>query len=90
MEPGSTTLYAWKHLDDLFHENKNMRIVTLEQQCSRVRIETLSNVSAYCQRLKTFSNQLWDVDASVNNHCLVLQLITGLTNVYHGVATLIR
>lgn len=53
-------------------------------------METSSNVSAYCQRLKTLSDQLRDVGAPVKNHPLVLQFIFGLTNSYHGVSTLIR
>lgn len=36
------------------------------------------------------SDQLHDVGVHVNNHRLVLHLIYGLTNVYQGVATLIR
>ncbi|XP_050900532.1 uncharacterized protein LOC127107277 [Lathyrus oleraceus] len=37
-----------------------------------------------------FSDQLRNVGSPVNNHCLVLQLIAGLPEAYHSVATLIR
>lgn len=53
-------------------------------------MKTFSNVSSYCQCLKTFSNQLLDVGAPMNNHRLVLQLFSGLTDAYYGIATLIR
>ncbi|XP_057435605.1 uncharacterized protein LOC130728232 [Lotus japonicus] len=89
------TYDQWATLDairlaDIFHDNQNARAVALEQEFSGVRMETFPNVSAYCQRLKTLSDQLRDVGAPVNNHRLVLQLISGLTDAYKGVATLIR
>ncbi|XP_050909955.1 uncharacterized protein LOC127123823 [Lathyrus oleraceus] len=48
------------------------------------------NVSAYCQCLKMLSNQLRNSGSPVNNHRLVLQLISGLPEAYPSVATLIR
>src|ERR1044072_2525037 len=89
MEPDSTALTAWKSLADLFQDNQNARVVTLEQEFSGTRMEAFPNVSAYCQCLKTLSDQLYDVGAPVNNHRLVLQLISGLSGAYSGVATLI-
>ncbi|XP_057418258.1 uncharacterized protein LOC130712438 [Lotus japonicus] len=90
MEPGSTAFSAWTRLADLFHDNQNARAVTLEQEFSTVCMEAFPSVAAYCQRLKTLSDQLCDVGAPVNDHRLVLQLISGLTDAYRGVATLIR
>lgn len=80
MEPSSTTLDTWKHFVDLFQDNQNAHVVTLEQEFSGVRMDTFLNVSAYCQRMKRFSDQLRDVGAPVNNHGLVIQLIYGLTD----------
>ncbi|XP_020232008.1 uncharacterized protein LOC109812449 [Cajanus cajan] len=48
------------------------------------------NVSAYCQHLKSMLDQLKNVDFPVDNNKLVLQLVSGLTEPYNGVATLIR
>ncbi|XP_062074681.1 uncharacterized protein LOC133778688 [Humulus lupulus] len=48
------------------------------------------NVSAYCQRLKILANQLKNVGAPINNSCLVLQLVAGLTDANNDVGTLIR
>ncbi|XP_021732691.1 uncharacterized protein LOC110699508, partial [Chenopodium quinoa] len=48
------------------------------------------NALAYCQRLKTLSDQLKNIGAPVENNQLVLQLVSGLTEPYKGVATLIR
>nr|XP_007159312.1 hypothetical protein PHAVU_002G227500g [Phaseolus vulgaris]ESW31306.1 hypothetical protein PHAVU_002G227500g [Phaseolus vulgaris] len=53
-------------------------------------MEDFANVSAYCQRLKMLSDQLRNVGSPVNNHRLVLQLISGLPEAYRSVATMIR
>ncbi|XP_050875703.1 uncharacterized protein LOC127079351 [Lathyrus oleraceus] len=81
---------AWNRLEDIFQDNQNARVVTLEQEFSNTRMEDFPNVSAYCQRLKMLSDQLRNIDSPVNNHCLILQLISGLPEAYRSVATLIR
>ncbi|XP_021724340.1 uncharacterized protein LOC110691714 [Chenopodium quinoa] len=53
-------------------------------------MEDFPDASAYFQRLKSLSDQLKNVEASVDNNRLVLQLVSGLTKLYFGVATLIR
>ncbi|XP_050888834.1 uncharacterized protein LOC127093994 [Lathyrus oleraceus] len=81
---------AWNRLEDIFQDNQNARAVTLEKEFSNTRMEDFPNVSAYCQRLKMLSDQLTNVGSPINNHRLVLQLITGLPEAYRNVATLIR
>ncbi|XP_055825294.1 uncharacterized protein LOC129893894 [Solanum dulcamara] len=49
-----------------------------------------SNVFAYYQRLKSLADQLKNVISPVNKNRLVLQLVSGLTEPYQGVATLIH
>ncbi|XP_058762377.1 uncharacterized protein LOC131635756 [Vicia villosa] len=90
LEPNSTAMEAWNRLENIFQDNQNARAVTLEQEFSNTRMEDFLNVSAYCQRLKMLSDQLRNVGSSVNNHRLVLQLISGLPEAYRSVATLIR
>ncbi|CAI8612161.1 unnamed protein product [Vicia faba] len=77
LEHNSTAVEAWNHLADFFQDNQNARVATLD-------------VSNYYQHLKMLSNQLRNVFLPINNHCMVLQLIFGLPEVYHSVATLIR
>ncbi|XP_050897490.1 uncharacterized protein LOC127104351 [Lathyrus oleraceus] len=81
---------AWNHLEDIFQDNQNARVVTLEKEFSNTRMEDFPNVSTYCHRLKMLSGQLRNVGSPVNNHHLVLQLISGLLETYRSVATLIR
>ncbi|XP_019460099.1 PREDICTED: uncharacterized protein LOC109359859 [Lupinus angustifolius] len=90
LEPDSTAMEAWDRLRDIFQDNQHSRAVTLEQDFSTTRMEDFPNASAYCQRLKMLSDQLKNVGAPVSNQRLVLQLVSGLTDAYKGVATLIR
>lgn len=90
MDLDSIDLDACKRLDDLFQDNQIALVVTLEQEFSEVLMDTFSNVSSYCQCLKTLSNTLHDVGAPMNNHCLFLHLISDLIDAYWGVATLLR
>ncbi|XP_074271729.1 uncharacterized protein LOC141595662 [Silene latifolia] len=49
-----------------------------------------SSVSAYCQRLKSLADQLKNVGSPVTKTRLVLQLVSGLTDAYRHVGTIIR
>jgi len=53
-------------------------------------MEDFPNVSAYYQCLKMLYDQLRNVGSAINNHRLVLQLISALPEAYRSVATLIR
>ncbi|KAK4718389.1 hypothetical protein R3W88_016727 [Solanum pinnatisectum] len=81
---------AWNRLRDIFQEHKHSRAVTLEYEFTHVDIADFSNVSAYCQHLKSLADQLKNVGSPVANDRLVLQLVSDLTEPYQGVATFIR
>ncbi|KAK4710397.1 hypothetical protein R3W88_004910 [Solanum pinnatisectum] len=81
---------AWNRLRDIFQDNKHFRAVTFEYDFTHVNMADFSNVSAYCQHLKSLVDQLKNVGSPVANDCLVLQLVSSLTEPYQGVATLIR
>ncbi|XP_048497635.1 uncharacterized protein LOC125496256 [Beta vulgaris subsp. vulgaris] len=90
IEPDSTAMEAWDRLRDIFQDNEHSRAVALEQEFSTTSMEDFSNVSAYCQRLKSLADQLKNVGAPVSDSRMVLQLVGGLTRPYRGVGTLIR
>ncbi|XP_060202862.1 uncharacterized protein LOC132631284 [Lycium barbarum] len=90
IEPDATAMDAWVRLRDIFQDHQNSRAVTLEQEFTMTRMEDFPNASAYCQRLKSLADQLKNVGAPVTNSCLVLQLVSGLTEAYKGVGTQIR
>ncbi|XP_074356499.1 uncharacterized protein LOC141696229 [Apium graveolens] len=90
IEPDATAMEAWNRLRDIFQDNKNSRVVTLEAEFSNTKMENFLNISAYCQRLKSLVDQLKNVGAPVSDSRLVIQLVSGLTRAYRGVGTLIR
>ncbi|KAH6800730.1 hypothetical protein C2S52_001194 [Perilla frutescens var. hirtella] len=46
---------AWTRLREIFLDNKNSRIVTLEKEFAHTNIEDFPSASAYCQHLKASS-----------------------------------
>ncbi|XP_074310095.1 uncharacterized protein LOC141642562 [Silene latifolia] len=90
VEPDSTAMECWKWIEDIFQDNQHSRAVTLEQEFSSTSMGDFASVSAYCQRLKSLSDQLKNVGAPVSNNRLVLQLVSGLSSVYQNVGTIIR
>lgn len=90
LEPNSTAYKAWTRLENIFLDNKGSRAIILEQQFTALKLRDFPNMSTYCQRLKTLSDQLASVGAPVNNQRLVLRLCGGLTEAYNSVAPLIE
>ncbi|XP_055815527.1 uncharacterized protein LOC129885313 [Solanum dulcamara] len=90
LEPDTTTIEAWNRLRDIFQDNKHSHAVTLEYDFTHVDMTDFPNVSAYCKHLKSLTDQLKNVDSPIANDRLVLQLVSGLTEPYQGVTTLIR
>jgi uncharacterized membrane protein YgcG len=81
---------CWQHIAAMFHDNKHSRAVQLENQFSNTNLEDFASTKAYCNRLKTLSDQLANVDSPVTNTRLVLKMISGLTDAYAGFVTFIQ
>ncbi|KAJ9565690.1 hypothetical protein OSB04_001656 [Centaurea solstitialis] len=92
LKPGNTAHEAWSTLSNLFKDNSNTRAVYLQQQFSNIKLENFSNMAAYCQEVevKLLADQLASVSAPVDNQRLVLQLLTGLTEHYDGISTILQ
>ncbi|XP_050896725.1 uncharacterized protein LOC127103515 [Lathyrus oleraceus] len=82
---------CWKRIAAMFHDdNKYSHVVQLENQFSNTNLEDFPSTKAYCNRLKTLSDQLVNVDSPVTNTRLVLKMISGLTDAYAGFVTYIQ
>lgn len=79
------TKQCWNHISTIFHKNKYMRVVQLENQFSNTNVEKFPSNEAYSNRLKFLNNQLANVDSSIINTCLILKTFFGFTNAYVGV-----
>ncbi|KAE8713005.1 flocculation protein FLO11-like [Hibiscus syriacus] len=90
IEADVSAMTLWNRLRDLFQDNENSRAVSLEHEFNNTYLKDFSSISAYCQHLKTLSDQLKNVGAPVSNNRLVLRMVGGLTPAYKGVASVIR
>lgn len=79
LEPNSTALLAWTRLKNIFQDNKASRVVYLQNEFARCRLESFSSIFAYCQHLKDLADQLANVDSKISDRQLVIQLIVSLT-----------
>lgn len=85
-----TSEECWKCITAMFHDNKHSRVVQLENQFNNTNLEDFPSTKAYCNRLKTLSDQLANIDSPVANTRLVLKMIFGLTDAYAGFVTYIQ
>lgn len=89
LQPNTSAKQAWDRLANISQDNKTSRAIYLERQFANTHLDSCPNISVYCQELKVLADQLAYVDSPVSNTRLVLQLLSGLTESYDGVATLI-
>ncbi|XP_020224235.1 uncharacterized protein LOC109806272 [Cajanus cajan] len=75
LELDTMTIKAWNRLRDIFQNNKHSHAVTLEYDFTHTDMADFPNVFAYCQHLKSLSDQLKHVGFLVDNNRLVLQLV---------------
>ncbi|XP_074293427.1 uncharacterized protein LOC141620462 [Silene latifolia] len=90
VEADTTAMKTWNRLAALFQDNRNSRAMTLEQEFSHIDMRDFPNASAYYERLKSLADQLKNVGAPVTNSLLVLQMVSGLTEAYSNVGSIIQ
>ncbi|KAL7602927.1 uncharacterized protein LOC111906824 [Lactuca sativa] len=90
LSPGTTAFAAWKAIENIFIDSKLARALHLHQKLANVKLENFPNMVTYCQEVKNLSDQLTNVEAPVDNQRLVLQLISGLSDQYDNIATLLQ
>ncbi|XP_022033350.2 uncharacterized protein LOC110935052 [Helianthus annuus] len=90
LESDSTARAAWLKIEKIFLSNKKARAAALESKFCNLTLAACSSLDDYCQRLKELANQLGDVDHTVTESRLVLQLVRGLPAEYDTIASLIN
>ncbi|KAJ9541408.1 hypothetical protein OSB04_027914 [Centaurea solstitialis] len=90
LAPGQNAYQAWTAVSNHFNDNKSARQVQLQQQFSNIHLETFPSMSAYCQQVKHLPDQLNNVGAPVDNQRLVTQLLSGLTDQYESISTILQ
>ncbi|XP_026458513.1 uncharacterized protein LOC113359030 [Papaver somniferum] len=62
LKSGKTAKEIWDHLKKLFQDNKGSRATTLESKFVNLKSTECNGVDNYCDKLKSFSDRLSDLD----------------------------
>ncbi|XP_026434664.1 uncharacterized protein LOC113332330 [Papaver somniferum] len=90
LKSGKTAKEIWDHLKKLFQDNKGSSASTLKSKFVNLKFNDCNGVDDYCDKLKSFSDRLSDLDFPMNDKRLVIQLVNGLPEEYNTVASFIQ
>jgi len=86
---GCTARDLWLSLESLFRDDKEARAFQFETELRTMTMEDLS-VHEYCQKLKSLSDLLTNVDSPISDRVLVMHLLNGLTEKYDYILNVIK
>ncbi|XP_026378762.1 uncharacterized protein LOC113273219 [Papaver somniferum] len=90
LKKGKTGKEIGDHLKTLFQDNKGSRAANLEYKFVNLKFSDCASVDDYCDKLKSLSDRLSDLDFPMNDKRLVIQLVNVLTEEYNTVASFIQ
>ncbi|GKB07298.1 hypothetical protein Tco_0835582 [Tanacetum coccineum] len=79
----------WDHLKDLFHDNKDARAISLDNELRSVKIRKMT-VNEYCTKIKAMAHRLKNLDCEVSEKNLVIFTVNGLDLRFATLAEIIR
>ncbi|KAJ0857542.1 putative RNA-directed DNA polymerase [Helianthus annuus] len=88
--PGQSAYQAWTALQNEFNDNSNTRAIFLGQEFAYLNLANFSSMSAYLPHAKLLADQLQGLGSSIDNCMLVLQVLTGLTEQFDGISTVLQ
>lgn len=86
---GGTALDIWLRVENQFRNNKEARAIQLDNELRTTEIGDLT-IQAYCQKLKSLSDLLVNVDAPVSDRTLVMYLFNGLNEKFDNIINVIK
>ncbi|XP_026441463.1 uncharacterized protein LOC113340547 [Papaver somniferum] len=90
LKSGKTAKEIWNHLKKLFKDNKGNPAATLERKFVNLKFIDCTSIDHYCDKLKSLSDRLLDLDFPMDDKRLVIQLVNGLPEEYNTVASFIQ
>ncbi|KFK22676.1 hypothetical protein AALP_AAs71218U000100, partial [Arabis alpina] len=84
-----TARELWLSIENLFRDNKESRALQLEHELRTTTIGDKS-VHDYCQKLKTLSDLLANVDSPITDRVLVMHLLNGLSDKFDSILNVIK
>ncbi|CAA7029694.1 unnamed protein product [Microthlaspi erraticum] len=88
-QAGDTARDIWLRIENLFRNNKEARAIQLDTELRTTEIGDRS-VEDYCQRLKSISDLLKNVDAPVPDRMLVTYMLNGLNDKFDNIINVIK
>ncbi|XP_010468738.1 PREDICTED: uncharacterized protein LOC104748855 [Camelina sativa] len=79
----------WLSIENLFRDNKEARAIQLDNELRSLTIGDLS-VHDYCQKLKTLSDLLANVDSPVTDRVVVMHMLNGLSEKFDNIVNIIK
>lgn len=79
-----TSRELWTTIENLFRDNKEAHTIQLENEIWTLQIRDLS-VNDYCQKLKTLSDLLANVNFSISERTLVMHLLNVLSSKFDNI-----
>ena len=87
-KPNATAYNVWQSINQIFHDNKESRILQLEEEFSSI-IMSNKTVTQYCKHIKNIADGLAEVNNPIPEKSLVLQTLRGLPNEYQSLINVI-
>ncbi|KFK41202.1 hypothetical protein AALP_AA2G098700 [Arabis alpina] len=88
-QTGGTSRDIWLCIENLFRNNKEARAIQLDNELRTTEIGDLS-VEDYCQKLKSLSDLLANIDAPVRDRTLVMYMLNGLNERFDNIINVIQ
>ncbi|PWA82231.1 hypothetical protein CTI12_AA178870 [Artemisia annua] len=67
----------WDHLQGLFHDNKDARAISLDNELRSIKIGMMS-INDYCTKIKSMADMLKNIGSSISEKNLVIYAVNGL------------
>ncbi|XP_048625567.1 uncharacterized protein LOC106411960 [Brassica napus] len=79
----------WVTIENLLHDNKEARAIQLENELRSLTIGDMS-VHEYCQKLKTTTDLLANIDSPVTYRAVVMHMLNGLSEKFDNIHNVIK
>nr|GEZ17767.1 hybrid signal transduction histidine kinase M [Tanacetum cinerariifolium] len=79
----------WDHLKDLFHDNKDNRVINLDNELRSIKIGTMT-VNEYCTKIRSMEDRLKNFGCDVSDKNLVMYTVNRLDSRFATLVDIIR
>ena len=88
-KPGGTSRDIWLRIENQFRNNKEARAIQVDNDLRILEIGEMK-IQEYCQKLKSYSDLLSNLDAPVADRTLVMYMLNGLNDRFDNIINVIK